>query len=139
MADNKSPTVDLLNLTADIVSSHVANNIVAVSDVAKLIENVYSSLKGLGGKPVDPEVPQDPFVPVRQSIKPDYLVCLECGNKQKMLKRHIMSNYQLTPDAYRAKWKLPPDYPMVAANYAAKRAQLAKNIGLGTKKARGKK
>jgi len=126
---------DLLALTADIVSSHVANNSVAVNDLPQLIQNVFSTLSGLGGAAKLPEVKQEPAVAIRNSIKPDYIVCLEDGKKLKMLKRHLMTSYGMTPDDYRAKWGLPADYPMVAPNYAESRRQLAKSIGLGTKRA----
>ncbi len=129
---------DLLALTADIVSSHVANNSVAVNDLPQLIQNVYASLSGLGTAPSAPEVKLEPAVPIRQSVKPDYIVCLEDGKKLKMLKRHLMTVYGLTPDDYRAKWGLPADYPMVAPNYAESRRQLAKSIGLGTTRSRGR-
>ncbi len=125
---------DLLALTADIVSSHVANNSVAVNDLPQLIQNVYGTLSALGGVPQAPEVRQEPAVAIRNSIKPDYIVCLEDGKKLKMLKRHLMTSYGMTPDDYRAKWGLPADYPMVAPNYAESRRQLAKSIGLGTKR-----
>lgn len=121
-------------MTADIVSSHVANNTVAVSDLPNLIENIYSTLAKLGGV-VEPAKPkQEPAVSVRASIKPDYIICLEDGKKLKMLKRHLMTHYNMTPDEYRAKWNLPADYPMVAPNYALQRQALAKKIGLGTKR-----
>jgi len=127
----------LIALTADIVSAHVSNNSVAVSDLPLLIQNVHSALEGLGGTPPVVEVKQEPAVSIRTSIKPDYVVCLEDGKKLKMLKRHLMTHYQMTPDQYRAKWNLPADYPMVAPNYAEQRRTLAKKIGLGTK--RGKR
>lgn len=127
---------DLLALTADIVSSHVANNSVAVNDLPQLIQNVYASLSGLGTPQKAPEVKLEPAVPIRSSIRPDYIVCLEDGKKLKMLKRHLMTSYGMTPDDYRAKWGLPADYPMVAPNYAEARRQLAKSIGLGTTKSR---
>ena len=130
---------DLLALTADIVSSHVANNSVAVNDLPTLIQNVFATLSGLGSPAPAPEVKQEPAVPVRSSIKPDYIVCLEDGQKLKMLKRHLMTAYGMTPDDYRAKWGLPADYPMVAPNYAEARRQLAKSIGLGTTKSRTRK
>ena len=121
-------------MTADIVSSHVANNTVAVSDLPNLIENIYSTLAKLG-RVVEPAKPkQEPAVSVRASIKPDYIICLEDGKKLKMLKRHLMTHYNMTPDEYRAKWNLPADYPMVAPNYALQRQALAKKIGLGTKR-----
>jgi predicted transcriptional regulator len=126
---------EFLALTADIVSSHVANNTVAVSDLPTLIENVYATLSRLGGQN-EPAQKQEPAVSVRSSIKPDYIVCLEDGKKLKMLKRHLMTHYNMTPEEYRAKWNLPADYPMVAPNYAQQRRALAKKIGLGTKRAR---
>ena len=124
----------LITLTADIVAAHVSNNSVAVSDLPVLIANVHGALAGLGGTPVAPEVKQEPAVSVRSSIKPDFIVCLEDGKKLKMLKRHLMTHYQMTPEQYRAKWSLPADYPMVAPNYAEQRRTLAKKIGLGTKR-----
>ncbi len=134
MPDRNAAHAELLSLTADIVSSHVANNTVAVSDLPHVIENVFSTLARLGVEQAEPEVKQEPAVTVRASIKPDYIVCLEDGKKLKMLKRHLMTHYSMTPDAYRAKWNLPADYPMVAPNYAAQRRTLAKKIGLGTKR-----
>ncbi len=125
---------DLLALTSDIVSSHVANNSVAVSDVPQLIQSVYATLAGLANPPARVEARPEPAVPIRSSIKPDYIVCLEDGKKLKMLKRHLMTAYGMTPDQYRAKWGLPADYPMVAPNYAEARRKLAKEIGLGTSK-----
>ena len=125
---------ELLSLTADIVSSHVSNNSVAVSDLPSLIGNVYAALAGLGTTAVPEKVQQEPAVSVRASIKPDYIVCLEDGKKLKMLKRHLMTSYGLTPDAYRAKWSLPADYPMVAPSYAERRRSLAIRIGLGNKR-----
>lgn len=122
----------LITLTADIVAAHVSNNSVAVSDLPLLISNVHNALTGLGTPAVEPEVKQEPAVSVRASIKPDYIVCLEDGKKLKMLKRHLMTHYQMSPDQYRAKWNLPADYPMVAPNYAEQRRTLAKKIGLGT-------
>ncbi|WP_448662132.1 MucR family transcriptional regulator [Sphingomonas sp. CJ20] len=124
----------LITLTADIVAAHVSNNSVAVSDLPVLIQNVHGALTGLGGAPVEPEVKQEPAVSVRASVKPDFIVCLEDGKKLKMLKRHLMTHYQMTPEQYRAKWNLPADYPMVAPNYAEQRRTLAKKIGLGTKR-----
>src|SRR5689334_17699546 len=110
----------LITLTADIVAAHVSNNSVGLSDVSQLIANVHAALANLGGKPVE-NARQEPKVSVRASIKPDYLVCLEDGKKLKMLKRHLMTHYQMTPDDYRQKWGLNSDYPMVAPNYAEKR------------------
>jgi predicted transcriptional regulator len=126
----------LITLTADIVSAHVSNNSVAVNDLPTLIQNVHGALTGLGVKAEEPETRPEPAVSVRSSIKPDYIVCLEDGKKLKMLKRHLMTHYQMTPDEYRAKWGLAADYPMVAPNYAEQRRTLAKKIGLGTKRRR---
>src|SRR5689334_10405631 len=134
MDDRSFGQNELLTLTADIVSSHVANNTVAVNDLPNLIENIYSTLARLGTDKKAPEPKQEPAVSVRSSIKPDFIVCLEDGKKLKMLKRHLMTHYQLTPEQYRAKWNLPADYPMVAPNYAEQRRTLAKKIGLGTKR-----
>ena len=125
---------DLLALTSDIVSSHVANNSVAVNDVPALIQNVYATLAGLASGARPAEARPEPAVPIRSSVKPDYIVCLEDGKKLKMLKRHLMVSFGMTPDQYRAKWGLPADYPMVAPNYAEARRVLAKQIGLGTSK-----
>lgn len=134
MADENSVNETLITLTADIVSAHVSNNSVAVSDLPALIQNVHNALNGLGQPAQVPEVKPEPAVSIRASVKPDYVVCLEDGKKLKMLKRHLMTHYQMTPEQYRAKWNLPADYPMVAPNYAEQRRSLAKKIGLGTKR-----
>ena len=123
----------LLTLTADIVAAHVSNNSVGLADLPDLITRVHGALAGLGSPVVKPAEEQKPAVSIRSSVKPDYIVCLEDGKKLKMLKRHLMTHYQLTPAEYRTKWNLPSDYPMVAPNYAEKRRALAKEIGLGTK------
>ena len=123
----------LITLTSDIVAAHVSNNNVAVDDVTALITNVYGALASLGQPVVVEEKMPEPAVSIRASVKPDYVVCLEDGKKLKMLKRHLMTHYNLTPDQYRARWNLPADYPMVAPNYAEKRRELAKKIGLGRK------
>ena len=128
----------LITLTAEIVAAHVSNNSVAVGELPVLIQNVHGALSGLNGAAPEPATRAEPAVPVRQSIKPDYLVCLEDGKKLKMLKRYLMTQFGLTPDQYRAKWGLPADYPMVAPNYAEQRRSLAKSIGLGTQRTRGK-
>jgi predicted transcriptional regulator len=128
---------ELLSLTADIVAAHVSNNSVAVGDLPRMIADVYDSLSGLGEAPAPAEEERVPAVAIRSSIKPDFLVCLEDGKKLKMLKRHLKTAYNMTPDEYRQRWGLPLDYPMVAPNYAAQRSKLAKEIGLGTR--RGKK
>ncbi|MEG3178297.1 MucR family transcriptional regulator [Sphingomonas sp. RB3P16] len=122
----------LITLTADIVAAHVSNNSVAVSDLPVLIANVHGALSGLGGPAPVETIKQEPAVSVRSSIKPDFIICLEDGKKLKMLKRHLMTHYQMTPEQYRTKWNLPADYPMVAPNYAEQRRTLAKKIGLGT-------
>jgi predicted transcriptional regulator len=124
----------LVDLTADIVSAHLANNNVAVGDVPNLIQQVHKALFSLGAPA--PKQPQEktPVVSVRSSIKPDYLVCMECGRKQKTLKRHLMTAHHMTPEQYRADFGLPPDYPMVAPNYSEQRRALAHSIGLGRKK-----
>jgi predicted transcriptional regulator len=126
----------LITLTADIVSAHVSNNSVAVSDLSNLIQSVHGALSGLGAKVEETRVRQEPKVSIRSSVKPDYIVCLEDGKKLKMLKRHLMTHYQMTPDEYRQKWGLNSDYPMVAPNYAEQRRSLAVRIGLGTKRRR---
>ena len=121
----------LLTLTADIVAAHVSNNSVAVNDLPNLIQNVHSALNGISTRAAAPEARPEPKVPVRSSIKPDYIVCLEDGKKLKMLKRYLRSRYNMSPDEYRRRWGLPPDYPMVAPAYAARRSDFAKKIGLG--------
>jgi predicted transcriptional regulator len=126
----------LLTLTADIVAAHVSNNSVAVNDLPTLIQNVHSALSGISPGSNAPEARAEPKVPIRSSIKPDFIVCLEDGKKQKMLKRHLMTNHNMTPNEYRQKWGLAADYPMVAPNYAEQRRRLAKSIGLGTKRRR---
>jgi len=123
----------LITLTADIVAAHVSNNSVAVSDLPSLISNVHGALAGLSSGGSAPEVALEPAVPVRSSVKRDYIVCLEDGKKLKMLKRHLMTHYNMTPEQYRARWNLPADYPMVAPNYAERRRELAVKIGLGRK------
>ncbi|MEO0030934.1 MAG: hypothetical protein RIS94_692 [Pseudomonadota bacterium] len=131
----------LITLTSDIVAAHVSNNSVAVGDLPVLISNVYSALAGLNPSEPAPEPAPEPAVSVRSSIKNDHIVCLEDGKKLKMLKRHLATRYNMTPEQYRARWNLPADYPMVAPAYAEKRRELAKKIGLGRKPApkRGRK
>jgi predicted transcriptional regulator len=123
----------LITLTSDVVSAHVGNNDVAVADVPTLISNVYAALAGLGEAPAVEEARPEPAVSIRSSVKPDYIVCLEDGKKLKMLKRYLRTNFDMTPEEYRARWGLPADYPMVAPNYTEKRRDLAKKIGLGRK------
>lgn len=130
MADDQ-----IITLTADIVSAHLANNNVATADVPALIQSVFSALSMTAEPTGQVSRKQEPAVPIRTSVKPDYIVCLEDGKKLTMLKRYLRTNYNMTPDDYRAKWGLPRDYPMVAPNYTEKRRTLAKAIGLGRKKA----
>lgn len=124
---------EILGLTTEIVASHVSNNPVAANDLPGLIELVYEKLTDLTQPECDVTVELIPAVSVKKSVTEDYLICLEDGKKLKMLKRHLMTAYGMTPDDYRTKWGLKPDYPMVAPSYAAKRQQLAKKIGLGRK------
>ncbi|QAY75687.1 MucR family transcriptional regulator [Sphingosinicella sp. BN140058] len=125
----------LVQLTADIVAAHVANNNVAVGDVGNLVQRVYEALSALE-KPAEEAKQEEktPVVSVRASIKPEYIVCMECGAKQRMLKRHLMTAHQMTPEQYRSDYGLPRDYPMVAPNYSEQRRALAHSIGLGRKK-----
>lgn len=126
--------LDLSELTADIVAAHVSHNNVPISDLPLLISSVHAALAGLGSALGEQDAAaREPAVAIKRSVKPDHIVCLEDGKKLKMLKRHLMTHYQMTPDAYRAKWNLPADYPMVAPDYAEKRRALAKKIGLGRK------
>lgn len=136
MTDTTEISETLITLTADIVAAHVSNNSVAVSDLPNLISNVHGALSGLGTDADSSAARPEPAVSVRASIKPDYIVCLEDGKKLKMLKRHLMTHYSMTPDEYRSKWGLPRDYPMVAPNYAEQRRSLAVKIGLGRKPGR---
>ena len=135
MTEKTETSSDVLAFTTDIVSSHVANNTVAMQDLPQLIQQVYTALAGVGAALAAKERPM-PAVSVKRSITPDYIVCLEDGKKLKMLKRHLKTRYNLTPDEYRERWGLPADYPMVAPNYAAQRSDLAKKIGLGTTRRR---
>ena len=139
MAELESAEDTLLTLTADIVAAHVSNNSVAVNDLPNLIQNVHQALTGISTTPVGSQEKPEPKVSIRASVKPDYISCLECGKKQKMLKRHLMTNHEMTPADYRQKWALSSDYPMVAPNYAEQRRTLAKSIGLGTKRRRTRK
>jgi len=135
MAEPAAPKMaeeDLLRMTADVVAAYVSNNTLATGQLADVIHAVYNSLRGLEGQVAEPPAePLKPAVPIRKSITPDFLVCLEDGKKLKMLKRHLRSTYNLTPDEYRVKWGLAPDYPMVAPKYAEQRSEFAKKIGLG--------
>jgi len=122
----------LIDLTADIVAAQVSNNAVSANDIAGLISAVYGALSKAGDAAVTPAAALVPAVPVRSSVKPDRIVCLDCGRKFRTIKRHL-SSHGLTPDAYRARWNLAADYPVVAPDYAAKRSQLALSVGLGRK------
>ena len=128
MEDNS----ELLTLTADIAAAYVSNNTVQASDVPSVIQTIYRALAGVGATAAQPAPePQKPAVPLKKSITPDFLISLEDGKKYKSLKRHLRTQYNMSPDDYRAKWGLPKDYPMVAPNYAASRSALAKSMGLG--------
>jgi predicted transcriptional regulator len=132
MADTASGK-ELPALTTQIVAAYVANNTVAVNDLPGLIRQVHAALANVGATAeIAPERPQ-PAVPIKRSVMPDYIVCLEDGKKLKMLKRHLKTAFNMTPEEYRERWDLPPDYPMVAPNYASQRSRLAKEIGLGTR------
>lgn len=124
---------EILALTTEIVSAHVANNSIVQNDVTDLIQSVFSKLNELAGGEGEALVELTPAVPIKKSVTDDHIICLEDGKKLKMLKRHLMTAYGMTPEDYRAKWGLKSDYPMVAPNYAAKRQELAKKIGLGRK------
>ena len=127
--DEQSP--ELLELTTKVVAAHVTNNPIAVTDVPGLIATVHQALAALG--PKEAASRPEPVVSIKQSVKPEYIVCLDDGKKLKMLKRHLKTAYNMTPDDYRKRWGLPRDYPMVAPNYAKQRSELAKKIGLGRK------
>ncbi len=125
---------DVLRMTAEVVSAFVSNNALPATQIPDVISTVFTSLSALenaGGE--GKKEPLTPAVPIRKSVTPDFIVCLEDGKKLKMLKRHLRTTYNMTPDEYRAKWGLPPDYPMVAPNYAKQRSEFAKKIGLGRK------
>ena len=126
---------NVLGMAATIVSAYVSHNALPASQIPELIQTVYKSLADTGTAGADaPKEPLKPPVPIRRSITPDYVICLEDGKKLKMLKRHLRTNYGLSPEEYRAKWGLPSDYPMVAPNYAKQRSEFAKKIGLGRKR-----
>ncbi|AMN53018.1 MULTISPECIES: MucR family transcriptional regulator [Stappiaceae] len=130
---------NLIDLTADIVSAYVSNNTVASTDLPGLINEVYGALQRTASTSTEPEPePLKPAVPVKKSVMPDYIICLEDGKKFKSLKRHLRTHYNMTPEEYREKWDLGADYPMVAPNYAAARSELAKKMGLGQQRKRSK-
>jgi predicted transcriptional regulator len=128
----------LIELTAEIVAAYVSNNSVAANDLPNVISQVHAALGGATAPTEEVVEKPKPAVPVRRSIQNDYLICLEDGQKFKSLKRHLMTHYGLTPEQYREKWELPADYPMVAPSYAEARSRLAKEMGLGQKRKRGK-
>lgn len=130
---NEAQTADLVGLTADIVSAYVSQNPLPAAGLPDLIASIHSSLSGLGQPSGAPQPKQEPAINPKRSVTPDYITCLEDGKKFKSLKRHLALHYGLTPDEYREKWGLKPDYPMVAPNYAAQRSTLAKAAGLGRK------
>ncbi len=139
MSDTNNPG-NFIELTAEIVSAYVSNNTVAAADIPALINQVHAALSGVSGKGGEtPAEPLKPAVPVKKSITPEHIVCLEDGKKFKSLKRHLRTQYNMTPEQYREKWGLGPDYPMVAPNYAAARSQLAKEMGLGQQRRRRSK
>ena len=128
----------ILGLTAKIVAAHAANNELEPSALPTVIRAVYNTLSHIGDAPAAPVERAQPAVPVRKSVFPDYIICLEDGKRLKMLKRHLATSYNLTPEQYREKWGLDPSYPMVAPNYAERRSELAKQIGLGTHRTSGR-
>lgn len=130
---NASSSPELLSLTTEIVAAHVSNNTVTINDLPALIEQVYRTLSNVGAEPVVQSEKPQPAVAIKKSVTPEYIVCLEDGKKLKMLKRHLKTAYNMSPEEYRERWGLPPDYPMVAPNYAKQRSRLAKQIGLGTR------
>jgi predicted transcriptional regulator len=131
----------LIKMTAEVVAAYLSNNTLPATQLGDVIQTVYLALKAQDGGPLEAaSEPAKPAVPIRRSITPDYLVCLEDGKRLKMLKRYLRASFGMTPDDYRTKWGLPPDYPMVAPNYAAQRSAFAKQIGLGRgpRRARGR-
>ncbi|MBI2239598.1 MAG: MucR family transcriptional regulator [Magnetospirillum gryphiswaldense] len=137
MSDNPADKIshdDILRMAVDVVSAYVSNNPLPATQIPEVINTVYASLASLDSTPAETKVEAPkPAISVKKSVHPDYIICLEDGKKLKMLKRHLRTTYSMTPDEYRAKWGLPPDYPMVAPNYAAQRSDFAKKIGLGRK------
>ena len=138
MTEQAKPS-ELLALTTNIVAAHVSNNSVALADLPRLIREVHDTLANVGAAaPREPERPT-PAVPIKKSVTPEFIICLEDGKKLKMLKRHLKTAYNMTPEEYRERWGLAADYPMVAPNYAKQRSKLAKEIGLGTRARRQKR
>jgi predicted transcriptional regulator len=132
------PAEEILRMTAEVVSAYLSNNLLPANQISEVIQTVHTSLNSLGAGRTDTAVePPKPAVPVKKSVTADYIICLEDGKKLKMLKRHLRSTYNMTPDEYRTKWGLPSDYPMVAPSYAQQRSEFAKKIGLGRNSGRG--
>jgi predicted transcriptional regulator len=141
MSDRPTPAnhSDVLRMVTDVIASYLKKNPVAASDLPNVIATVYSAFTAPQASPVEAVVERpEPAVPIKRSVTPDYIICLEDGKQLKMLKRHLATSYNLTPDEYRARWGLSPDYPMVAPNYATQRSALAKQIGLGSRARDGK-
>ena len=134
MSEEQLDRSELLALTSEIVSSHVSNNSVNQADLTTMIQTVFTTLEGLAGPKEEPVEELKPAVSIKRSVTDEYIICLEDGKKLKMLKRHLKTAYDMTPEDYRAKWGLASDYPMVAPAYARKRQELAKKIGLGRKR-----
>jgi predicted transcriptional regulator len=128
---------DILKMVTEIVSAYVSKNPVPASELPAIIRNVHATLGGIGGE--EHALPRAPAVPVKKSVQDEYIVCLEDGKRLKMLKRYLRARYKMSPDEYRRRWNLPPDYPMVAPNYAQKRSDFAKKIGLGKGEGRREK
>ena len=137
MADQANPK-DILPLVTDILAAHLSNNTVAMAELPTLIRNVYDALATAGGAAEPVAERPNPAVPIKKSVTPDHIICLEDGKKLKMLKRHLKTAFNMTPEEYRERWDLPPDYPMVAPNYAIARSELAKQMGLGQQRRRRK-
>ena len=135
MADQANPK-DILPLVTDILAAHLSNNTVAMAELPTLIRNVSDALATAGGAAEPVAERPNPAVPIKKSVTPDHIICLEDGKKLKMLKRHLRTAYDMSPEQYRQRWDLPADYPMVAPNYARQRSRLAKEIGLGTRSGR---
>ncbi len=140
MSDKPTPTAnDMLRMTADVAAAYVSNNTLPAAQLTEVIKTIYASLLSLEKPDAAAATSQKPVVPVKKSVTPEYIICLEDGKKLKMLKRHLRTAYGMTPEEYRVKWGLPADYPMVAPNYAEQRSAFAKKIGLGRKTAGKKK
>jgi predicted transcriptional regulator len=135
MSEQTKPS-ELLPLVTDIVAAHLSNNTVPIAELPDLIRDVYAALASAGGEVAPAPERPTPAVPVKKSVTPDFIICLEDGKKLKMLKRHLRTAYGMSPEEYRERWQLPPDYPMGAPNYAKQRSKLAKEIGLGTQSRR---